>query len=66
MKEVLSLNNLTKEDILTILDRAKELENNPEPKKLDNKILSAVFFEPSTRTKLSFISAMYRLGGKVI
>ena len=66
MKEILSLNNLTQEDILTILDTAHELEINPQPKKLENKILSTVFFEPSTRTKLSFISAMYRLGGKVI
>jgi len=66
MKEILSLNNLNKEDILTILDRARELENNPQPRELENKILSAVFFEPSTRTKLSFVSAMYRLGGKVI
>ena len=66
MKEILSLNDLTVKDILHILDRAKELENNPRPSELENKILSTVFFEPSTRTKLSFISAMYRLGGKVI
>lgn len=66
MKEILSLNNLTVKDILNILDKAKELENNPKPCELENKILSTVFFEPSTRTKLSFISAMYRLGGKVI
>lgn len=66
MKEILSLNNLTKEDILVILEEAKKLENNPAPNLLEDKILSAVFFEPSTRTKLSFISAMYRLGGKVI
>ena len=66
MKEILSLNNLTKEDILTILERARGLENSPQPQELENKILSAVFFEPSTRTKLSFISAMYGLGGKVI
>ncbi len=66
MKEILSLNNLTVKDIVTVLDKARELENNPKPCELENKILSTVFFEPSTRTKLSFISAMYRLGGKVI
>ena len=66
MKEILSLNNLAVEDILSILKKAKELEDNPQPNELENKILSTVFFEPSTRTKLSFISAMYRLGGKVI
>jgi len=66
MKEILSLNNLEVKDILEILDKAKEIENNPKPHELENKILSTVFFEPSTRTKLSFISAMYRLGGKVI
>lgn len=66
MKEILSLNNLTVEDILDILEVAKDLENNPKPYELENKVLSTVFFEPSTRTKLSFISAMYKLGGKVI
>ncbi len=66
MKEILSLNNLTKEDIITILDEAENLEKTPTPEALKNKILATVFFEPSTRTKLSFTSAMYRLGGKVI
>lgn len=65
MKEILTLNNLDKEDIIKILDKASEIEEGG-GKKYADKIMSAIFFEPSTRTKLSFISAMYRLGGKVI
>jgi len=66
MKDIITLRTLSKEDILKIVDRAKELEENPNLDLLNGKILSTVFFEPSTRTKLSFISAMYKLGGKVI
>ena len=63
MRDIISLRELSKEDILSILERAKELEESPEPKLLENKILSLLFFEPSTRTKLSFQAAMQRLGG---
>ena len=63
MRDIISLRELSKENILSILERAKELEESPEPKLLENKILSLLFFEPSTRTKLSFQAAMQRLGG---
>ncbi len=41
-------------------------ENNAMPPVLANKILAAIFYEPSTRTSASFISAMYKLGGSVL
>lgn len=53
---------LKKEEIENILNLA---ENLPE-KKLSGKILATLFYEPSTRTRLSFESAMIRLGGNVI
>ena len=65
-KSIVSIKELTKEEILHILDVAKSLDENPQPTLLKGKILATLFFEPSTRTRLSFESAMYRLGGGVI
>lgn len=65
-RDVISVRDFTKEEILHILDVAKELEKNPKPKLLDGKVLGTLFFEPSTRTRLSFTSAMMRLGGSVL
>jgi aspartate carbamoyltransferase catalytic subunit len=48
------------------LEIANEFENNPEPHLLDGKIVATLFFEPSTRTRLSFESAVNRMGGRVI
>ena len=42
------------------------LKNNKVPKVMQDKILGTLFFEPSTRTRLSFTSAMYKLGGQVL
>jgi len=52
----------------TVLDLAEEIFAKPKAfaKKLDGKILASLFFEPSTRTRLSFEAAMLRLGGNVI
>ena len=62
-----SIKNLNKEDILRILTRAKEIKsNNIRNTSLQNKILGMLFFEPSTRTCLSFETAIYRLGGKIL
>jgi len=65
-KSIVSIKELTKEEILHILDVAKSLDENPQPTLLKGKILATLFFEPSTRTRLSFESAMYRLGGSVL
>jgi aspartate carbamoyltransferase catalytic subunit len=64
-RDIVSIRDFTKKDLLHILKRSKEMEVS-QPNLLAGKILSVLFFEPSTRTRLSFESAMCRLGGKVI
>ncbi|WP_297596018.1 aspartate carbamoyltransferase [uncultured Cetobacterium sp.] len=66
MRDFISMKDFTKEDILEILRVAKELEEKNEVELLKNKIVGSLFFEPSTRTRLSFTSAAYRLGAKVL
>ena len=48
------------------MDLAEEFEKKPNQKLLEGKVIASLFFEPSTRTRLSFESAISRLGGKVI
>ena len=70
MKHVVSIEDLDKKTILDIMKRAKQLlpiaKGKKKSKILDGKILATCFFEPSTRTRLSFESAMQRLGGTCI
>jgi len=65
-KNIISIRDLSKEDILHILNVAKEMDKKEHPSLLKGKILATLFFEPSTRTRLSFESAMHRLGGDII
>ncbi len=65
-KSLISINDYSKEDYLKILDLAEEFENNSVQKILEGKVVATLFFEPSTRTRLSFESAVNKLGGKVI
>ena len=68
-KDIISMNDMAKEEIMEILRLAKKNENTPEEEKLkilSGKIVSTLFFEPSTRTKMSFESAAYRLGANVL
>jgi len=65
-KDIISINDLTKEEILHILKIAKDLKKNPQPELLKTKVMASCFFEPSTRTRLSFETAMERLGGSVM
>ncbi len=64
-RDIISVRDFSKSDLLYILKIAKEMEKE-KPKLLNGKILATLFFEPSTRTRLSFESAMFRLGGKVL
>jgi aspartate carbamoyltransferase catalytic subunit len=70
VKNLISIADLNTEEIIAILDRADKMEtivNDGKPSKLlAGKILAALFYEPSTRTRLSFESAMARLGGSSI
>jgi len=65
-KSLVSINDYTKEDYLQIIKKAAEFEKNPVQKILDGKIVATLFFEPSTRTRLSFESAVNKLGGRII
>ena len=65
-RSLISLEGLDREDILWLLGHAAQFEANPNRKILDGKIVATLFFEPSTRTRLSFETAVNRLGGRVI
>lgn len=65
-RSIISITDLSKEDILLVLKRAEEMKKMGTKEPLRSKILASCFYEPSTRTRLSFESAMIRLGGKVI
>lgn len=66
MKNLLSMEHLSNEEILTILDRAKDFENGKEPELSRVYNVANLFFEPSTRTKTSFEMAERRIGCTVI
>lgn len=65
-RSLVSISDYSKEKILQILDKAADFEKNPNRKTLDGKVVATLFFEPSTRTRLSFETAVNRLGGRVI
>ena len=65
-KSLVSITDLSKDEIVHLLKRAAEFEKNPNQKILDGKVVATLFFEPSTRTRLSFESAMLSLGGSVL
>jgi aspartate carbamoyltransferase catalytic subunit len=65
-KSLVSISDYTKEEYLRILALAEEFENHPSESLLKGKVVATLFFEPSTRTRLSFESAVLKLGGKVI
>ena len=70
MKHIVTIEDLNNKDIIDILDRAKKLVPIAEGRKTSNslsgKIVATCFFEPSTRTRLSFETAILRLGGNYI
>ena len=68
MRHLMSPMDLSVEELAKVLDLANDIEKNPEKyaHKCEGKILATLFYEPSTRTRLSFESAMLRLGGKVL
>lgn len=63
-RSLVSIDDLTTEEILKILTLAAEFEKNPVQDILRGKVVATLFFEPSTRTRLSFESAVNKLGGK--
>lgn len=65
-KSLISIHDFSKEEILHILEVAREFERNKSQTFLSDKVIACIFFEPSTRTRLSFETASNRLGARVI
>jgi aspartate carbamoyltransferase catalytic subunit len=65
-RSLVSIDDFSKDEILKILDLAEDFEKQPIRKLLEGKVIATLFFEPSTRTRLSFESAINRLGGKIV
>jgi aspartate carbamoyltransferase len=65
-RSLVSIDDFSTEEILKVLDLAVEFEKQPVRKLLEGKVIATLFFEPSTRTRLSFESAINRLGGKIV
>ncbi|MBR2301208.1 MAG: aspartate carbamoyltransferase [Bacteroidaceae bacterium] len=63
---IVSINDLSREKILALLEMAGKFEENPNRDILAGKVIGSLFFEPSTRTRLSFETAANRLGARVI
>lgn len=61
-----TIGDLSKEKIMYLLEMAKEFEKHPNRQILKGKVVATLFFEPSTRTQLSFQTAANRLGARVI
>jgi aspartate carbamoyltransferase catalytic subunit len=65
-RNVISIADFSRADILEIISVAQKLEKKPDPGLCAGKLMATLFFEPSTRTRLSFEAAMQKLGGRVI
>jgi len=69
-RDIVSIKELSKEDMEIVFEVAREMipiaRGERKSDLLEGKILATLFFEPSTRTRLSFEAAMHRLGGSVI
>lgn len=65
-KDLISITDFTKEEYLKIMRLAADFEANPNQELLKGKVVATLFFEPSTRTRLSFETAISRLGGRIV
>ncbi|MCL9773517.1 aspartate carbamoyltransferase [Vibrio methylphosphonaticus] len=65
-KHIISIPELSREELELIVETAGQLKSNPQPELIKNKVIASCFFEPSTRTRLSFETAIQRIGGDVI
>lgn len=64
--DLIAISDLSRESLELILQTAQKLDLDPQPSLLKGSILAACFFDPSTRTRLSFETAMLKGGGSVI
>ncbi len=65
-KNLISITDFSKEEQLHVLDVAEGFEQDPRQRILTDKVVATLFFEPSTRTRLSFESAANQLGARII
>ncbi len=65
-KDLISITDFSKEEYLKIMNLAADFEKNPNQDLLKGKVVATLFFEPSTRTRLSFETAISRLGGRIV
>ncbi|MCK9411224.1 MAG: aspartate carbamoyltransferase [Prolixibacteraceae bacterium] len=65
-KNLISITDFSKEEYLKIMELSRQFEENPSQSLLKGRVIATLFFEPSTRTRLSFETAINRLGGKII
>jgi aspartate carbamoyltransferase catalytic subunit len=65
-KSLISITDYSIEEYYKILDLAETFEKNPNQRLLEGYVIASLFFEPSTRTRLSFESAIQRLGGRIV
>ncbi|KAA1189855.1 aspartate carbamoyltransferase [Photorhabdus heterorhabditis] len=65
-KHIISINDLSREDLELVLQTAAALKARPQPELLKHKVIASCFFEASTRTRLSFETAIHRLGASVV
>ncbi len=65
-RSLVSISDYSKDEILRILDLAEEFEKHTPQDLLKGKVIASLFFEPSTRTRLSFESAVTKLGGGIV
>ncbi|QCI25572.1 aspartate carbamoyltransferase [Buchnera aphidicola (Sitobion avenae)] len=65
-KNIISINDLQRNELELVLNKSAMLKKKPQPDLLKNKIIASCFFEASTRTRLSFETAVYRLGASIV
>ena len=65
-KSLISIQDFSKDEIIHVLEVARDFERDRSQKLLEGKVIGSLFFEPSTRTRLSFETAVNRLGARVI
>ncbi len=65
-KDLISITDYSKEEYLRIMELAADFEQNPNQDLLKGKVVASLFFEPSTRTRLSFETAINRMGGRIV
>ncbi len=65
-KHIISINDLSRDELELVLHTAARLKANPQPELLKHNVIASCFFEASTRTRLSFETAIHRLGASAV